>query len=119
MGWERKRGKLVEFNRVLRGARDTSFIVTHGDLHLLPSVRYVITLDSDTQLPMDAAARLIGTLAHPLNKPRFDPALGRVTQGYGVLQPAVGRRSRHRQPQPVRQDLLRPRGYRSLHHRRL
>ena len=90
MGWERKRGKLVEFNRVLRGARDTSFIVTHGELSVLPTLRYVITLDSDTQLPMDAAARLIGTLAHPLNKPRFDPAVGRVTQGYGVLQPAVG-----------------------------
>ena len=90
MGWERKRGKLVEFNRVLRGGRDTSFVVTDGDLALLPAVRFVITLDSDTQLPMDAASRLIGTLAHPLNKPRFDPSVGRVTEGYGVLQPAVG-----------------------------
>ena len=90
MGWERKRGKLVEFNRVLRGAPDTSFIVIHGDVVVLPTVRFVITLDSDTQLPMDAAARLVGTLAHPLNKPRFDPSLGRVTEGYGVLQPAVG-----------------------------
>ena len=89
MGWERKRGKLVEFNRVLRGATDTSFIVTDGDLAVLPKVRYVITLDSDTQLPMDAASRLIGTLAHPLNKPRFDPSVGRVTEGYGVLQPAI------------------------------
>ena len=90
MGWERKRGKLVEFNRVLRGAADTSFVVTEGDLAVLPTVRYVITLDSDTQLPMDTASRLIGTLAHPLNRPRFDPAVGRVTEGYGVLQPAVG-----------------------------
>ena len=90
MGWERKRGKLVEFNRVLRGVNDTSFVVTHGDLAVLPTVRYVITLDSDTQLPMNAAAQLIGTLAHPLNRPRFDPALGRVTEGYGVVQPAVG-----------------------------
>jgi cyclic beta-1,2-glucan synthetase len=89
MGWERKRGKLVEFNRVLRGATDTSFVVIHGDISVLPAVRYVITLDSDTQLPMDAAAQLIGTLAHPLNKPRFDSSLGRVTEGYGVLQPAV------------------------------
>ena len=55
MGWERKRGKLVEFNRLLRGATDTSFIVVHGDLAILPSIRFVITLDSDTQLPMDAA----------------------------------------------------------------
>ena len=57
---------------------------------LLPSVKYVITLDSDTQLPMDAARRLVGTLAHPLNRPRFDPGCGRVTEGYGVLQPRVG-----------------------------
>ncbi|HJR60006.1 MAG TPA: glucoamylase family protein [Vicinamibacterales bacterium] len=90
MGWERKRGKLVEFNRLLRGATDTSFIAAHGDLSVLPSIRFVITLDSDTQLPMEAASRLIGTLAHPLNLPRFDPAAGRVTEGYGVLQPAVG-----------------------------
>ena len=90
MGWERKRGKLEEFNHVLRGATDTSFTVKHGDLSVLPSVRYVITLDADTQLPMDAASRLIGTLAHPLNRPRFDPRIGRVTEGYGVLQPAVG-----------------------------
>jgi cyclic beta-1,2-glucan synthetase len=90
MGWERKRGKLVEFNRVLRGGTGTSFVAIEGDRAVLPAVRYVITLDSDTQLPMDAAARLIGTLAHPLNKPRFDSSAGRVTEGYGVLQPAVG-----------------------------
>ncbi|HET7696560.1 MAG TPA: glucoamylase family protein [Vicinamibacterales bacterium] len=89
MGWERKRGKLVEFNRLLRGGTGTSFIVSDGDLSVLPTVRYVITLDSDTQLPMNAASRLIGTLAHPLNKPRFDPSVGRVTEGYGVLQPAI------------------------------
>lgn len=90
MGWERKRGKLAEFNRLLRGAADTSFIVTHGSLALLQSVRYVITLDSDTQLPLEAGRRLVGTLAHPLNRPRFDQRLGRVTEGYGVLQPRVG-----------------------------
>jgi cyclic beta-1,2-glucan synthetase len=90
MGWERKRGKLVEFNRVLRGGTDTSFVVIDGDRAVLPTVRYVITLDSDTQLPIGAASRLIGTLAHPLNKPRFDPNVGRVTEGYGVLQPVVG-----------------------------
>ncbi len=72
MGWERKRGKLAEFNRLLRGATDTSFVVQHGDLSVLPSIRYVITLDSDTQLPMEAARRLVGTLSHPLNRPRFD-----------------------------------------------
>ena len=90
MGWERKRGKLAEFNRLLRGADDTSFTVRHGDLSVLPSIRYVITLDSDTQLPMDGGRRLVGTLSHPLNRPRFDERLQRVTEGYGVLQPRVG-----------------------------
>ncbi len=90
MGWERKRGKLSEFNRLLRGARDTSFAVCHGRLDLLPSVRHVITLDSDTQLPLESARRLVGTLTHPLNRPRFDERLRRVTEGYGILQPRVG-----------------------------
>ncbi|HZB25007.1 MAG TPA: hypothetical protein VE379_02665, partial [Vicinamibacterales bacterium] len=90
MGWERKRGKLTEFNRLLRGAEDTSFVLRHGDTAVLPSVRYVITLDSDTQLPLDAARRMVGTLSHPLNCPRFDRSLRRVTEGYGVLQPRVG-----------------------------
>ncbi len=89
MGWERKRGKLSEFNRLLRGARDTSYTVQSGDLNRLPRIRYVITLDADTQLPHDAARRLIATLAHPLNRPRFDPVRGRVTAGYGVLQPRI------------------------------
>jgi cyclic beta-1,2-glucan synthetase len=89
MGWERKRGKLSEFNRLLRGARDTSYAVMSGDLGRLPRVRYVVTLDADTQLPHDAARRLIATLAHPLNRPRFDTAAGRVVDGYGVLQPRV------------------------------
>ena len=90
MGWERKRGKLVEFNRLLRGDTTTSFVFTHGDLSALSSVRYVITLDSDTQLPLDAASRMVGTLAHPLNVARLDPRVGRVVEGYGVLQPSVG-----------------------------
>jgi cyclic beta-1,2-glucan synthetase len=89
MGWERKRGKLMEFNRLLRGATDTSFILGDADLSILPTIRYVITLDSDTQLPMEAGCRMVGTLAHPLNRPRFDHATGRVTEGYGVLQPRV------------------------------
>jgi cyclic beta-1,2-glucan synthetase len=89
MGHERKRGKLAEFNRLLRGATDTSFIVQHGELSILPTVRYVITLDSDTQLPMEAGRRLVGTLSHPLNQPRFDARRQRVTEGYGVLQPRI------------------------------
>ncbi|HEY7058837.1 MAG TPA: hypothetical protein VH458_20030, partial [Vicinamibacterales bacterium] len=89
MGWERKRGKLTEFNHLLRGATDTSFTVQRGDLSVLRAVRYVITLDSDTQLPMETARRLVGTLSHPLNRPRFDPHVQRVTEGYGILQPRV------------------------------
>ena len=89
MGWERKRGKLNEFNRLLRGAADTSYIVATGDPELLSTVRYVITLDSDTQLPRDSARRLIGAALHPLNQPYLDPGLKRVTQGYGILQPRV------------------------------
>ncbi len=89
MGWERKRGKLHEFNRVLRGARDTSFMVQTADNALLSQVRFVITLDSDTQLPRDAARKLIGTTLHPLNRPQLDPNSNRVTRGYCVLQPRV------------------------------
>ncbi len=89
MGAERKRGKLAEFNRLLRGATDTSFAVQHGDTSILPSVRYVITLDSDTQLPMEVGRRLVGTLSHPLNRPRFDAGRQRVTEGYGILQPRI------------------------------
>ena len=89
IGWERKRGKIEEFNRLLRGATDTSFSTQVGDLDVLPSVRYCITLDSDTRLPRDAAHRLIGIIAHPLNEPRFDRKAGRVIEGYAILQPRV------------------------------
>jgi cyclic beta-1,2-glucan synthetase len=89
MGWERKRGKIEEFNRLLRGATDTSFTVQIGELAVLPSIRYCITLDTDTRLPRDVAKTLIGIIAHPLNRPRFDPRVGRVTEGYGILQPRV------------------------------
>jgi cyclic beta-1,2-glucan synthetase len=89
IGWERKRGKLEEFNRLLRGAKDTSYHVHVGDPEILPSIRYCITLDSDTRLPLHAARKLIGIIAHPLNRPHFDPRLRRVTEGYGILQPRV------------------------------
>jgi len=89
MGWERKRGKLEEFNRLLRGARDTSYVVAGADPAFLATVRYVITLDSDTQLPRDSARRLIGTALHPLNQPWLDPNLNRVTEGYAIFQPRV------------------------------
>jgi cyclic beta-1,2-glucan synthetase len=89
MGWERKRGKLLEFNRLLRGARDTSYDVVSARPTGLARVRYVITLDADTQMPPDTVGRLIGAIAHPLNRPRFDAAQGRVIAGYGVLQPRI------------------------------
>jgi cyclic beta-1,2-glucan synthetase len=89
MGWERKRGKLLELNRWLRGATDTSFLDADEAAARLQDTKYVITLDSDTRLPHAAARRMVGALAHPLNRPHFDPAQGRVTAGYGVLQPRV------------------------------
>ncbi len=90
MGWERKRGKLGEFNRfVLTGERD-GFSVLIGTSGVLRSVRYVITLDADTMLPPDAAPTLIGAIAHPLNRAVYESARGRVVRGHGILQPRVG-----------------------------
>jgi len=88
MGWERKRGKLHELNRLLREARDTSFMpVEHQTVPR--GVRYVVTLDADTKLPRDTVRRLIGKMAHPLNRPHLDAATGRVTEGYAILQPRI------------------------------
>jgi cyclic beta-1,2-glucan synthetase len=90
MGWERKRGKLHEVNRLLRGATDTTFIGVDGQApDVPPGVRFVITLDADTRLPRECAHRLVGKMAHPLNQPRFDAATGQVLDGYAVLQPRV------------------------------
>jgi cyclic beta-1,2-glucan synthetase len=90
IGWERKRGKLHELNRLLRGATDTTFIELGAAAPVrLENVRYIVTLDSDTRLPRDALRRLIGKMAHPLNKPRMDAGLRRVVEGYGILQPRV------------------------------
>ncbi|MCM3876572.1 MAG: carbohydrate-binding protein, partial [Thermoanaerobaculia bacterium] len=89
MGWERKRGKIEEFNRLLRGATGTRYTQIVGDVAILPSVRYVLTLDSDTRLPRGTARTLIGVLAHPLHQAHVDPRLRRVTEGYGILQPRV------------------------------
>ncbi|QUD90829.1 glycosyl transferase [Phenylobacterium montanum] len=86
IGWERKRGKLSELNRLLCGDRSTTFI----DPPRVPeNVRYVITLDADTRLPRETVRRLIGKMAHPLNRPRFDTERRRVVEGYAVLQPRV------------------------------
>jgi cyclic beta-1,2-glucan synthetase len=90
MGWERKRGKLRELNRLLRGATDTNFVNDAGQPPQVPTdVRYVITLDADTKLPRDAVLRLIGKMAHPLNKPKFSSTELRIVSGYALLQPRV------------------------------
>lgn len=89
MGWERKRGKLLDLNKILLHDYD-SFPIKAGPLEVLEHVRYVITLDSDTQLPRTAAAAMIGTIAHPLNQAIINPRLRIVTAGYGILQPRVG-----------------------------
>ena len=97
MGYERKRGKLADLNALLRGAGDDAFSLIVGNRGLLTSIKYVITLDTDTQLPRDSARQFVGTLAHPLNRARVEeiPADGcgrwehMVTRGYGILQPRV------------------------------
>jgi cyclic beta-1,2-glucan synthetase len=89
MGYERKRGKLAEFNALLRGA-EGRFAEVVGETSVLAEVRYVITLDTDTQLPRDAARKMVGAMAHPLNRPVFDAERRRVVAGYGILQPRVG-----------------------------
>lgn len=88
MGWERKRGKLLDLNKFLAGEFD-AFPIKAGDLATLQSIRYVLTLDSDSQLPRGSAARLIGTMAHPLNQAIIDPISRVVKTGYGILQPRI------------------------------
>ena len=104
MGYERKRGKLGDLNALLRGNSREAFSVLVGDTEVLSQVKYVITLDTDTQLPRDSARQMVGVMAHPLNRPQFDrPRFDRphsdrarrpvnrrvVTSGYGILQPRV------------------------------
>ncbi len=89
MGWERKRGKLMDLNKLLRAEHD-SFPVKIGDLSILPQIRFVITLDADTELPRGSADRMIGAMAHPLNQAIIDPEKNVVVAGYGILQPRVG-----------------------------
>jgi hypothetical protein len=88
MGWERKRGKLLDLNRLLRNEFD-AFPIKGGNLAVLSRTRYVLTLDADTQLPRDTARKLIGTAVHPLNSAIIDPGRRIVEQGYGILQPRV------------------------------
>jgi cellobiose phosphorylase len=93
MGYERKRGKLSDLNALLRGDAQgeagTRFSLIVGDTAVLSNVKYVITLDTDTQLPRDAACEFVGAMAHPLNRARYDQDRGRIVEGYGILQPRV------------------------------
>lgn len=89
MGWERKRGAIIEINELLKGSHNTSYYVISCELERVPPVKYVITLDADTKLPIGAAKRLIGTMAHPLNKAIVDETRKIVIEGYGVLQPRI------------------------------
>ena len=94
MGHERKRGKLADLNALLRGAGSDAFSLIVGNTAVLPEVKYVITLDTDTQLPRESAHQFVGAMAHPLNRPRLDTSTGNgsgaiVTDGYGILQPRV------------------------------
>ncbi|HEV3340130.1 MAG TPA: glucoamylase family protein, partial [Pirellulales bacterium] len=90
MGYERKRGKLAELNALTRGGARDRFSQVVGDTSILPEVRYVITLDTDTQLPRGSAREMVGAMAHPLNRPVLDRQRRRVVEGYGILQPRVG-----------------------------
>ncbi len=89
MGYERKRGKLADLNSLLRGGGRDRFSVIIGDMAILANVKYVITLDTDTQLPRDSARQFVGAMAHPLNRPRYDDYKQRIVEGYGILQPRV------------------------------
>ncbi|MEN6607869.1 MAG: cyclic beta 1-2 glucan synthetase, partial [Bryobacteraceae bacterium] len=89
MGYERKRGKLADLNAFLRGGSKDSFSLVAGDTAVLGNVKYVITLDTDTQLPRDSAWQFVGAMAHPLNRARYDETKQRVMEGYGILQPRV------------------------------
>ncbi|MGE5752263.1 MAG: cyclic beta 1-2 glucan synthetase, partial [Deltaproteobacteria bacterium] len=89
MGYERKRGKLGDLNSFLRGGSGDRFSLVVGKTAVLSDVKYVITLDTDTQLPRDSARQFVGAMAHPLNRARVDEGSLRVAEGYGILQPRV------------------------------
>jgi hypothetical protein len=89
MGWERKRGKLLDLNKLLTGEFD-AFPIKAGKIEVLREARFVLTLDTDTQLPRGVAPKLIGAMAHPLNEAIIDPKRRIVTDGYGILQPRIG-----------------------------
>ena len=88
-GYERKRGILGELNSLLRGGSENSFSLIAGDVSILPGIKYVITVDEDTKMPYDSARLLVETMAHPLNRPRFDEHKQYVAEGYSILHPRL------------------------------
>ena len=108
-GWVRSENAANSKNSInlLRDDGNTSFTDVTADKEFLRQVKYVITLDSDTQLPRDAARKLIGIAAHPLNRPHFDEKLQRVTEGYGILQPRVSISLDEARRVPILRDIFR------------
>ncbi|WP_125154038.1 GH36-type glycosyl hydrolase domain-containing protein [Clostridium rectalis] len=89
IGWERKRGKLVEFNKLIRGEKNTSYNTISSDINNLSKVKYIITLDADTKLPRESAKKLIGAMAHVLNEPYIDKNSKKIFRGHGLMQPRI------------------------------
>ena len=92
MGWERKRGKLEEFNRLLKGSKQTSYFKNPGIEQYVMKIKYIITIDSDTDLVRGSAQMLVGTMGHILNKPEFSKDKRRIVKGYGLIQPRMDTR---------------------------
>jgi cyclic beta-1,2-glucan synthetase len=89
MGWERKRGKLEEFNALVTGRGATSFRTLVDVPDDLRRVRYVLTLDADTRLPPGSARELVAAFRHPLVRPVVDPESHELLAGFTVLQPRL------------------------------
>ena len=119
MGYERKRGKLAELNLLLRGGAPDRFSVIVGRTAELSNVKFVIPLDTDTQLPRDSARQFVGAMAHPLNRPRYDERMERVSEGHGILQPRVADTLSGHEPVTLCAIVRERTGYRPVHARRL
>lgn len=89
LGWERKRGKLMEFNALIRGSKNTSYNVISSSIQHIKNAKYVITLDADTALPRDSAKKLVGAMSHILNKPYIEAKSKRIVRGHGLMQPRI------------------------------
>ncbi|WP_320129383.1 GH36-type glycosyl hydrolase domain-containing protein [uncultured Sphaerochaeta sp.] len=89
IGYERKRGKLADLNALIREGKKEPFTLIIGSLSQLKSVKYIITLDTDTTLPRDSAKKLAGTMDHPLNRPQYNLKRNRIIAGHALLQPRV------------------------------